>query len=777
MTSKNSFFDLFKNRFIRNIWELLAFSLVFAIFFPVACFISIGQRMNGSELFSETRLSAARRYIFNDFAGQVSGIPLIMLLTLMAAVCAYVGFSYLHESKQTDFYHSLPVKRSTLFAVNTLVNIAFVAVPYLIMSFFSALIVSSASGHSGCIIMTLSGFLSGMAFFLLIFMTAVLSMMLTGNSKVAVLGMIVLFAWGPYVITLWEGLYSQYFDTYYRLWENTNAIIKYTSPVAWALGPDGSNVIMRAVVAFILAILLYGINLLLYRHRKSEKAGSSMAFKLTEIPIKFIIAVPAAVGIMALFGGLMNNSPSWGGVSSVLGALIVCGIMEIIYALDFKKFFAHLAATIGCVLVTLIIFAFFNFDLSGYDLYNPDLSDVDSIGIYTSALEDIYGRESILELDEGSDEPSLIYRSLDNQDVVDRMNIKDNAALANDILRAISEFAGKYDKDIYRSTSAQTSDTIWNLLARWKLKNGKTVYRQYTLDMSMVSQDLSALYDTREYKEGTYPLLTWSEEELDDLTAVGYQDILGLHTIPFEGLDEEEKKNAIRELYDTYKSELLSLTAQDRSTESPVTTLQFRNSYFEETYQTYVKYLASASYNELDYVGHYPVYSSFTGTLELMQRYGARINADLDADNVDSIAVTDLGIYGSNVVMASEDVTQAEAVTDSESTTPKPNLVVTDKDEIQKILDVGLYNLSCSNSLRARWDSTDCILNLSMKFLNNAASTQDTSGSSISSTLYIYFPADSIPDFVREYFDITDEEIAEVTNCIGWPAGETKVAG
>lgn len=773
MTSKSSFFDLMKNKMKRNLWELLSFSLVFALYFPVASFMCIGQRMLRSEFFTSTELAAARRYIYNDFVQQISGMSIVAVLTLMAVVCAFTGFSYLHFRRQTDFYHSLPIRRFRLLAVNTLVNIIFVAVPYLVMSIISALIMGGASGYTGLVIMALRYFFIEMGFFLLIFMVAVLAMMLTGNTKVGLLGMVILFAWGPYIVYLWEGLYSQYFDTYYRLWADTAAIAKYTSPVAWALITDGSNIMIRAIIAYILAALFYLLNLRLYDLRKSEKAGSSMTFKVTMEPIKFIVAVPASLGIMAIFGGIMNNSVSWGGAAAVLGALLISGIMEMIYALDFKQFFAHLPTTISCIVIALIGFAFFNFDLSGYDLYIPDISDVDSIGIYTSALEDIYGREDLFRLDDTTGEPDLIYGYPEEQDVADRMEIVENAPFANELLANISKIRAEYGDEI-DSAGRRDSTSIWGLLAAWKLKNGQTVYRRYTIDMSMVSDELVELYDDPEYKEGTYPILTKTEEEIDDLRAVAFQDIFGLHEIPFDAKDEDEEKAAIIKLYDTYKKELSSLKALDRRTHSPVTALQFRDSYFDGIYETVKAKFTKGDYNALDYVGLYPVYSTFTETLKLMKEYGCDINFGLDADDVERIVVSDIGYYGTTI--GSDDLSydagpevadSVVAESEDDASTQKPDLVVTDKDEIEEILNASLYNLSCSNSLRARWETADVSVNLIASFRQD---NYDAASESIPATLYLYFAADDIPDFIREYFGITDDDISGVTNYIGQSA-------
>ena len=46
------------------------------------------------------------------------------------------------------------------------------------------------------------------------------------------------------------------------------------------------------------------------------------------------------------------------------------------------------------------------------------------------------------------------------------------------------------------------------------MKNGKTVYRSYMIPRSVLGSSLDELYASREYKEGTYPVMSYTPENI-----------------------------------------------------------------------------------------------------------------------------------------------------------------------------------------------------------------------------------------------------------------------
>ena len=56
-----------------------------------------------------------------------------LAVVLMAAICALTGFSYIYSRPKLDFYHSLPISRSRLFAVDYATGALCALVPYLVL--------------------------------------------------------------------------------------------------------------------------------------------------------------------------------------------------------------------------------------------------------------------------------------------------------------------------------------------------------------------------------------------------------------------------------------------------------------------------------------------------------------------------------------------------------------------------------------------------------------------------------------------------------------------
>ncbi len=109
------------------------------------------------------------------------------------------SFAYLHSKKKVDFYHSLPVRRETLFAVSFVNGILIMAAVYLV-NLLIAMAVMAANGMSPGMFVG-AGFKAfgfHMVYYLLMYATTVLAMMLTGNVILGILMNVILNAWGPW---------------------------------------------------------------------------------------------------------------------------------------------------------------------------------------------------------------------------------------------------------------------------------------------------------------------------------------------------------------------------------------------------------------------------------------------------------------------------------------------------------------------------------------------------------------------------------------------------
>lgn len=796
MTSKSSFFDLLKENFLRRVWTMAFAVLVFFFVFPINIMLSADMYLKNQANMTAKEIEQAKGIIYRGFTSVTKADGGIFAVIVMFAVLTGIsGFAYLHSRKKTDFYHSLPVSRTKLYAAVAVNSILTVAVPYLVMALLSAVITGIKTGYTGCISYALVNFVYGMCAFTLIYMTTVLAMMLTGTKTTGLMGTAVLLFYGPAVTGLIYGLMDRYFWTFYPISDRAARIMTYLSPLYWGMSKYVSAP-ERAAAAAAAAVVLCIINIMLYKIRRSEAAGIPMAFKHTETVIKVLITVPAAVGAGLFFSSMTELSDFWTVFAIICGAIIIHSIIEIIYNLDFRKLFADKLHLAGCMAAALAIFVLFRFDLAGYDSYMPDTSKVASAGAFSYAMSDIYGDEANIDLsdNDGGGQYAYYTNTRSDKDAADAMNITDISgikAIADCGIGSAKEYASEGPKYGSAYYARDDQDQLSSILVAWHLNNGKTVYRQYNIDLHKVHDEIEALHDSAEFRKAVYPIIDSSDEAIADMVGVNFYDAFGPHHVTFNGASDDKLKNDIRKLAETYIRELSGLTAETRRHEYPVTALQFKNSRFQSMSDT-IKQGGNGYLGLLNDAGYYPVYPSFRETLALLESFGVRLNNGLTAADISTVIISDANGYYTD--------------SDGNAVTPKPDLIVNDRKQIQEILDSIVYAVNVSNSLDKLYygvganayltrpyaelgqqnepddigagaviDTSDAVYGADMAASDSsfAAGTALINDKRVSgyydveynneslNSINLTFEYDKMPQFVRDYFEINDNNSLE----------------
>jgi len=796
MTSKSSFFDLMKENFKRRIALPAIATLMFFFVMPIASLLVSDNYLRQLDIgASAFDIANAKAWIYRDFINTHNAAGgLLVLLILLALISGISAFSYLHNGRKTDFYHSLPISRNRLFAVATVNSILMVGIPYLIMAIASALIIGSRSGHAGCLSYALMNYLYGMCFFILFFATTVLAMMLTGTKLTGIMGTAVLLSYGPAVYGVIEMMKSLYYWSYYQDSERIEEISSWLSPVTWA-SMSGSSMPVRALVSLAAAAVLMAASLMLYRMRRSEAAGTSMAFKKTEAPIKLLITVPAALAAGALIGSIAGNSDAWTVFAIVAATVIVHCIIEIIYNADFKKLFAHKPHMAICLIISLAVFAFFRFDVSGFDDYVPEDSKIESSAVYSSSIESIYGNEDNVVYDDEYGVARLKH-DRDEVDVLCDMRLVDTEAVkavASAGIARIQELranGAKASDSIYNAVvqprrqdgAAEESQNINMILLAWHLNNGKTVYRHYSYDLADTGDELEKICNSHEFKTAVYPILTRNEEYVKEISGVNYKDEFGCHRIDLGAYSESERSEIIAKLFETYTKELSELSIETRRKESPVAALQFKHKDFQAVADEIRKndgYLGM-----LNDSGYYPLYPSFTETIKQLEEYGVIPNKGIDPDGITQITLTDgRGYY------YDEDGSKLNVT--------KEPLIVTDKDEIREILDSVVLYVGTNNVFNPQYYGVGVGITFNTAKKTSYDYVDEESGApseeyiidgtadtyshetenmaygdyldySETKSIDLNFDADKIPEFVKQYFEISDEQLSRGSDITAW---------
>ena len=720
MTSRSLFFKYMKENTKQRIWSLALTLLLCFFAFPVmtALWSSTAFRPENlnSSLPADLALAQAQRDFTRDMLRMYSmkGGALAFMLTIAAVVLAASGFAYLHSKKKTDFYHSLPIRREMLYAVTCLNGFLYMAVAYLGFLTIAAVMIRVKGVPFDWGSLYLAS-VEHLCFFALVYMTAILAMLLTGNLVVGLLGTGVLFSWGPVICMTISAYFSEYFTTFYGDDSFLLALIERTSsPVAWYVKACMSSQPGRmALGAMLAAAVLFLLGMLLYRRRPSEAAGHAMAFPITEPIIRFLIVVPSSLLLGAMFHAMMYED-GWTVFGLVCGLLLVSCIIEIIYHFDFKSLFAHKRQLLVSAVFVGVVFAIFRFDLFGYDRYLPATEKLASGGIYCDLLDPDATSQyhSTVEYTEGW--YGVNFDAMPSSTLADEMQISDDQGL--ELLHTIAaqgvhdaaEARDRFLRGGGRSYDLEEGDAAFhNVTIAWHLRNGRTVYRSYRVNVSGVKTALEAVYDLDAYKTAMYPVLSLTA---DDVAGINYKEEDECSHVKLSGADmagdstglEKKAGSSATDAADdsiglsggadsmkaallaAYQAELKALTSETRAHEMPIAEIQFKTN----EQQALIQKLRDegGNYTLFNHYYYYPIYPSFTKTIALLRACGIEVGGMVTPEKTASITLSYQGVVVPEEEMAPADTALGQRQRKYLGDDRRAMLTVTDPEQIREIL-------------------------------------------------------------------------------------------
>lgn len=695
MTSRSLFFKYMKENTKQRIWSLALALLLCFFVFPVATALNIStifrpENLNSSGLPAELALAQAQQDFTREMLRVYSmkGGALAFMLTLAAVVLAASGFAYLHSKKKTDFYHSLPIRREMLYAVTCLNGFLYMAVAYIGFLTIAAVMIRAKGVPFDWGSLYLAS-VEHLCFFALVYMTAIMAMLLTGNLVVGLLGTGVLFSWGPVICMTISAYFSEYFTTFYGDDSFLLALSERTSPVAWYVEACMSSQPGRmALGALIMAAVLFVLGMLLYRRRPSEAAGHAMAFPITEPIIRFLIVVPSSLLLGAMFHSMMYED-GWTVFGLVCGLLLMSCIIEIIYHFDFRSLFAHKRQLLVSAVFVGVVFVIFRFDLFGYDRYLPATEKLASGGIYCDLLdpEATSQYHSTVEYTEGW--YGVTFDAMPSSTLAGQMQISDDQGL--ELLHTIAaqgvhdaaEARDRFLRGHGRYYEVEEGDTAFhNVTIAWHLRNGRTVYRSYLVNVSGVREALEAVYDLDAYKTAMYPVLSLTA---DDVAGINYKEEDECSHVKLAGADTKAA------LLAAYQEELKALSSETRTREMPIAEIQFKTNENQALIQKLRD--EGGNYTLFNHYYYYPIYPSFTKTIALLRACGIEVGGMVTPEKTASITLSYQGVAVSEDEMAAADTELGQRQRKYLSADRRAMLTLTDPEQIQEILAA---STSCS---------------------------------------------------------------------------------
>lgn len=495
MTSKSSFLANSKENNKRRIWVWVVSFLGQLMLYPGILTVYISRidfwNADGRYKLPEHYLTAKQEAAADALGFQ----PVCMLpVALLAILIAVQGFSYLYDRKKVDMYHSVPVSAKRRFAVIYVNGLLIYLIPAL-FSILTGIIMAAAQGcmTGRCLAECGLAFLLNLLYFLVVYNTSILAVMLTGNVIITGFAAVILLGIGyaAYMVTM--ALRDAFFDTscyYFVKTTFTGSIITdYDGKISWFKQLPLLEDIVREILPvygkwFLAAALFLALSYVCYRKRPSETAGKAMAFRRLNPFIKIMVSVVAGLIVCYIvYDATYYNTVVT--VCSMAGGTLLCSaVMEAIYEADIRGALKHFVSTGIAAAATLFIFCIFQFDLFGYDSYVPEAEEVESVAL------DLGPYQNYWEWREADESISVI---------IDSGFLRENMFLTD--VEAVCELARKS-----QGLDWKNKEDCRSVRVLYRLKSGKEVVRLFYIDFEDESNEelLNRIIGTPEYRNGFY---------------------------------------------------------------------------------------------------------------------------------------------------------------------------------------------------------------------------------------------------------------------------------
>ena len=618
MMSKISFSKLLKEDMKRRSWLIALVSVLLFIAQPVIILFLVEGLMDSANEGLMTLAEVKTDYM--DLIGFEENYLVAILLILFAVLIGISGYAYLHSRVQLDFYHSLPVKRQKWFLVQLVSGLLIFAVPYFLSTVLSLLVgVANGIMEAGIFAAAMECFIINILGFMVIYLTSILAMIMTGKILIGIMGFCTFLAYGPGVVFVLNNLIGRFFTT--AIGEQVYGMAySLSSPILlWMKVREKWQVYDKETVSawiylgilILLVIVLFGLCMWLNTKRNTEAAEQSMAFSKTESVIKIMLVIPLSLAIGLLLSTMAHrNFEVWFFIGILLGAVLINAIIEFIYHLDIRELFVRKLQLVLAMLITVVIGCIFQFDFIGYDSYLPAMEDVEQMALYS------YGVNG-----------SFVYRVTED-DGITRVEYGERAALDEMVIsdfEPIYEIARNGVKNVRKETegmdlvpvSVKTEGMdLVTVSVKYVLKNGKSVYRSYQIDRNVFTESEQALFTQEEYKQKIYPIFNKESANIQSMFLMSLKGEVQLE------LTADQKAN----LLETYKTELRESTFDDFYYQNMSARLNLE--YMRGTQ-------ASSWYSEYGY----PISKNFTKTLSLLNEYGYQTETEIKAETVSKITI------------------------------------------------------------------------------------------------------------------------------------------
>ncbi len=579
MTSKISSRKFLRAEMIQSRWLLVLVSVVCIFLYPLTYAIRLSNEIGtiSTEMQNYEAYTAALKSEITFSVLGLGNVFSLIGLAVAAVLAAAAAFGYLDSREKTDFYHSLAMKRSTLFRIEFAHGWLTVIIPYLISVFFAYAAVggigSAWSVHN--LAVTVDAVLVLVFVFTTVYSVCILGFVLTGRAFTGILVSALLLGYGPICYYTTELLIVDCFDTFLDVGGRMSEIGLYLSPVTAQLhfmdgflasgntGVDAGNgynpkLALLLIAAYLLISLFSAFRI--FVKRKSETAGEALISARAEQIIKVMISIPAGIVFGLLLTEVFGMDPgdNWFAlVFAVIGAFLVGSVIEVIFTADLRSIAQHWISLLISIAGAGVIAAVFVFDLIGYDSYFPEEDQIRSMAVLVPYEDNAVG-ESYL---------------TDNSGL--RRLFTENSTEDFSLLYEVAKKANQYTTDLSNESDSEDSerdaygeDTVL-IYVQFELQNGGKRIRSYQVTASDLAEYEKEATRTEELREEVYHL-TELNSAVYDYISIGSWNVM--NTVSYDMTMTREESEA---LWSCLKQDFLQHSMEELEQENPTAVISF----------------------------------------------------------------------------------------------------------------------------------------------------------------------------------------------------------
>lgn len=434
--------------------------------------------------------SERQQYYYYDEMSVFHFHPEIQILSIFTVpvLLAIFMFRYMQVKQSSDFIHSLPIKRVSIFHYHLITGLALMIVPILIIALI-LLFMSAGMDLSEYFITSDLVYWLGVTIVVIttIFLTGILVGIITGISAVQGLLTYVLLLF-PAGITVLVFVNLDYmligFSENYYL---TSRVVEF-SPITDLIEIYHHDfTLIKGLIYSCVSVLFYILSVQLYKKRKLEAVTQALVFSQLRPVFKYGVTF-----CMTLLGGFYfgetQNQFYWIVFGYLLGAIIGYLIAEMLLQKTWRVF-GNWKGFIGFVVAVVVLYFIVAADLTGYENKIPKADTIERIYFNQPVDAESYANE------------------INQFQFPKYLETDENIAAVRDLHQQLIEQSRRMENG--------SSYYVDRISIGYMLKSGKTLMREYYVqDLNTINEYLKPIYQSKEYKETVNEVLHVNGDEI-----------------------------------------------------------------------------------------------------------------------------------------------------------------------------------------------------------------------------------------------------------------------